>query len=154
MSRESKKRTKEWLGRSPSIVIGRDVIETKSIVAISGLAVTVGRALGAGAGNVFSTTVHKPGVVDAFLADVYPALTSGVISVALYINNVVKASGSMSLTVGSRNKEWFWGANGENELVVASGHTIQTQYSVPTAVNDNGQTGYYISTRTLISYTE
>ena len=149
MSNESRKRTKEWLGKTPSIVLGHDVLRAES-ASVSGLA-TTSVLLGE---KVKEFTSHKAGVVDGFVVDVYPALTSGQIDVAMSVGGVVKASGALSLTEASRNREWFWTANNNNEVVLSSGDAIQMQYAIPVELSFLGRQGYFIQARTLITYTE
>ena len=147
MSRESKKKTKEWLGKSPSIVLGHDVVSTIS-PAVSGV---VTHTL---LGNDGIHNAVSAGRVDGFIVDVYPAITSGVVNVAMSVAGEVKASGSLGLATNSRSLNWFWRANSDDQVVLASGDAIEMQYSISPALNEDGVTAYYINGRTLVTYTE
>lgn len=146
MSRESKKKTKEWLGRAPSIVLGKDVMLRDS-GAVSGV---VTHTL---LGDVGIATAQAAGRVDGFLVDIYPPLTEGEVTVSMSVAGSVIASGSLTLATASRNKSWFFKANDETEVVLAVSDALQMAYAIPTVLS-SGLTSRYIQGKALITYTE
>lgn len=150
MSRESKKRTKEWLGKSPNIVLSRDVIRQESAVALSGAAVHT--AMTEAQGGAALSYAGKAGALDGVMFTCSPAIASGQVDVALSLNGAVVASGALTSAATFRAHDFK--AGDDTEQALAAGDVLEAAYAIPTAVGDNGITGRNIVARILLSYEE
>ncbi len=154
MSRESKKRTKEWLGKSPNIVLSRDVITQYSATGLSGVAdhtpLTEGGdtdALGAAL-----SYAGKAGALDGVVFTCSPAITEGQVDVALSLNGAVVASGALTSSATFRAHDFK--AGDDTEQALAAGGVLEASYVISTELDPDGNIGRMITARILLSYEE
>lgn len=148
MSRETKKRMKEWLGKSPNIVLSRDVVVQQSAVALSGTANHTAMNEG---GSALSYAA-KAGALDGVVFTCSPAIASGQVDVSLSLNGAVVASGSLDSTATFRAHDFK--AGDDTEQALAAGGILEAAYAISTAVGDDGQVGRQVTARILLSYEE
>lgn len=148
MSRESKKRTKEWLAKSPNIVLSRDVIVQQSAASLSGT--TSHTAMQEGSSAL--SYAAKNGALDGVVFTCSPAIASGSVNVSLSLDGSVVASGSLDSTATFRAHDFK--AGDDTEQSVTAGGVFETAYTIPTAIGDNGITGRQITARVLVTYEE
>ena len=111
-------------------------------------------------GVVTPTTLIRPsraprdGQIDFVLVDVTPAVTSGVLSVAVYNAGVVIASGQVSSAAGNGIERLYHhqSSNAGSPPVIASGSFTHVEYAVSTKVGEDGQIGRAVNARVGLRY--
>jgi len=149
MSRESKKRTKEWLSKKPDLVLSRDVVVQRSATGLSGVATHTALLEHGSSALSYAAAAGK---LDGVAVTCSPAITSGQLDVSLSLNGVVVASGS--LTSASPVLLTSFKAEDDSEQVLAAGDVLEAAYAISTALGDNGVTGRQITARILTTYME
>lgn len=148
MGRQTVRNLKELQGKPQ---LWRDVVAT-NVASLSGTVTPTTMSQGiSGGANFFRAP--RAGFVESVVADITPAVTSGVASVAVYHGSTMIASGQFSST-NSRVVEQMFSAHKNNLPVLASGTDTHVEYSVITKLNEDGQAGRAINVRVGLAYRE
>ena len=150
MSRESKKRTKEWLGKSPDIVLSRDVITQQSAAGLSGVANHTAMLEGSSA----VAYAGLAGKLDGAIFTISPPIASGIVTVSLSLGGAVVASGEFTAAGETSKQAFTYKAGDDSEQAVLDNEAIEAAYAISLAVGHDGQTGRQITARILVSYEE
>lgn len=148
MSRDSKKRIKEWLAKSPNIVLSRDVIVQQSAAGLSGVATHTAM----NEGNSALSYAAKAGTLDGVMFTCSPAIASGQVDVSLSLEGAVVASGALNSSATFRAHDFK--ASGDTEQALTAGDVLEAAYAISTAIGDNGITSRQVTARILLSYEE
>ena len=111
-------------------------------------------------GVVTPTTLVRPsraprdGQIDYVLVDVTPAVTSGVLSVAVYNNGTVISSGQVTSAAGNGIEQLYHyqSSNAGAPKTISSGSFTHVEYAVSTKVGEDGQIGRAVNARVGLRY--
>jgi hypothetical protein len=142
MGTQWKKAQKAMLGNPVDFT---DVLDGKA-VALSGIVAPT---------NLTPARARAPrdGQVDYVVADVSPPITSGVLSVAVYNNGTLLASGQLTSTQPYLERMMHHqSSNAGAPKTIASGSFTHVEYAISTKVGEDGQVSRALNARVGLRY--